>query len=937
MIPNYIYPQSTIAQLLQVTTPSAAQRLNAVIIGPHYRLTRYGIDAKVAGTAFNNAGQDVSWQTVIDGTSVALPTTDVVDLTSVGLYAEGLQVILAAYTSGTTGKFYISDLTNPAIIQIRGGGSVSGTGLDTLLYSRPVAIGDTVTIANTGDAVVRTRTVVGLIGANSASSYGSDGGNGTVGSSIYNPVATSQNTTSLTYPTGATITTTGTFNGLVAGAHFTNSNGVVYGEDYSLTVVTPGAPGVATFNVTSADGIFSATNLLSGVGSSSKYTLTGASLAGLTVALETSGTGTPGVLTADTVFRFQYQAAYGRISAASSMFTLGGTYTGPSATTYVVQVSTGTASGFTGAILKIYDTAGIDAPSTVTVTDNGTFSIGSYGLTGNLSDTVAPVQLGLRTGDSYFITANAASQSTTTFDRVLLSGPAVDTTVFQSTSTPLTVNFISNYTGVILPAYQGVSGRYTTDSVLGVVIPAGLSHYVASRSTGHQWIPYTTAVGNLFPSFRSLVPPGTNEGLIVCASASDISANFGSYGDMANDLAYGVQMALAGSQGLPINALRVAGTDVNSYNDALQKISSTSNVYALVAVSSDVTVGLALQSHVVAMSQPNVQNFRRGYFGTDSPVGLIPVLLTQPNGSPYTASVSAINGQNVLVTCATTGVDFTLLGLTYGDTVTIPSLGQSFLVNTVISASELTLQTGPSNPISPATAIQVYHANTPQNVANTIISRSKQLNSRRINHIWQESGNISPTGVAVTVPNRFVACEMAGLRVALFPQQGMTRAEVSSITNAPAMYLKYTSKLLDQIAASGTWIITQRLADGPVFVRHQLTTDSSNASLYYEDSVGVVLDYISLSWFDIQDSYIGKQNATPTTVANLSIQLKAMLDGFSKQDPAVSAIVGPMLISYSNLSVSIGTLKDSIVTSATLTMGLPLNYANTTFEAVTLL
>ena len=44
-----------------------------------------------------------------------------------------------------------------------------------------------------------------------------------------------------------------------------------------------------------------------------------------------------------------------------------------------------------------------------------------------------------------------------------------------------------------------------------------------------------------------------------------------------------------------------------------------------------------------------------------------------------------------------------------------------------------------------------------------------------------------------------------------------------------------------------------------------------------------------------------------------------------------------MLVSYSNISVAIGTLKDSIITSATLTMGLPLNYANTTFEAVTLL
>mgnify|MGYP001557956192 CR=1 FL=1 len=55
------------------------------------------------------------------------------------------------------------------------------------------------------------------------------------------------------------------------------------------------------------------------------------------------------------------------------------------------------------------------------------------------------------------------------------------------------------------------------------------------------------------------------------------------------------------------------------------------------------------------------------------------------------------------------------------------------------------------------------------------------------------------------------------------------------------MYLKYRQTDLDNIAAHGTFIITQSSNTGAVFIRHQLTTETSKGSLYYEDNAGAII------------------------------------------------------------------------------------------------
>jgi hypothetical protein len=132
---------------------------------------------------------------------------------------------------------------------------------------------------------------------------------------------------------------------------------------------------------------------------------------------------------------------------------------------------------------------------------------------------------------------------------------------------------------------------------------------------------------------------------------------------------------------------------------------------------------------------------------------------------------------------------------------------------------------------------------------------------------------------------------------------------------------------LDIAAASGVFIVTQDLEDGPVYIRHQLTTQADKGSLYYEDSVGVNLDDISFNIVAIIDGYIGKYNATPDTVQVIQNKINELLHNKARADRA-QFFIGPQLLDYdpADLDVEIdATLRDQINVKATLTLPLPLN------------
>lgn len=594
---------------------------------------------------------------------------------------------------------------------------------------------------------------------------------------------------------------------------------------------------------------------------------------------------------------------------AAALFRIAGPYTGASDRRYIVEA---VAVGASGSI-KVYDATGQVPVATYSVNTTAAFSqvIGD-GVTLSTTGAVSTLAAGHKL---YFdVTAEAASN--TSFNAVRLDGPlpgtsgTVNVDVYQVFSGEITAD---NSASGVAPAYLASGVEYGDD--------LGLSAAVTGASTFSYFV---NAQGKVLVSYKAIVKPLATEGAIAITSASSISSTLGEL-SYDNDLGRGVAEAFKGNQSRKVYALRTAGVTEADFAAALNKIRTSDVYYALAVMTEDEAVMKLVATHCEEMSNKYNRNFRRCYVGTDSP-GAYTKLGKLANGNLRTASLS--NKIVTLDTAFRASTSF-LTSVAVGDTLTFVSL-PGYVVKSIISAYELELDIPASAGSVSLTGVgfSVTAKDSAENTALFVQARNQALSSRRCVNVWSDA----PVYSGDVVPMRFVAAEIAGLRCALLPQQGLTMTEVSSITSAPSMYTRYSPELLDQIASHGTMIITQESEGGEVFVRHQLTTETEEGALAYEDSVGVIVDDFSYSEKDLFRGFIGKKNATRDTIEEMRVKLKQLaLD--STQTDYASRDVGPPVIRFFDINdtegeVTVrisGELADHIETYVRLRVPLPIN------------
>lgn len=578
-------------------------------------------------------------------------------------------------------------------------------------------------------------------------------------------------------------------------------------------------------------------------------------------------------------------AAAHNTGPAASILSIGGTYVGTADTVYTLYVKTGGASP----VVTVYDSAGLETPVDVSVTDDTAFDMGALGLTATF-DWTAPDTL--ETGDAYTIAVTAASESTSSFDGVILDGPvAADMTA---------VKFVSKYSGLI-PAteYTVAADKVTLGASVSVPVSGRTDDAVALNSYGEVAVEY-----------RALVIPAADQEPIAISSTNHVAQLGTVHPD--NLLSYGVSRARAGLGGGVVYALPTSGTTQAAFEAALDVLSRSSVVYTLVPLTDDNTIKGLVSQHVADMSAADVMKFRRAYVGTDSPGEY--TLDTAP------VSIASDGEANLLLTV--TDDSLVLTGnISAGDKVSV--LDTEYEVDSVLNDTQLLLVSGPEYPVAAAQGTFIK-TDTAANQAAYVKNVSQSLSNRRTVNVWCENGTALVGATYQRVSNMFAACEIAGMRCQVLPQQGLTRSEITTIASCPAMYTRYDAALLNEVAAAGTFILAQKYAGGPVLIRHQLTTETRYGSLYYEDSVGVNVDDIAFKVFDIADPFIGKKNANKTSISALENAIQALLEDATQAGPDEMDI-GPQLESYEDLSVALDdTFKDTINISATLVVALPI-------------
>ena len=907
-ITPYLRPQDTITQILRQTTAPAVARRNPVVIGPQYELfLNDGRD--LSKHSFLTAGGALAYERG-NGSALDL-VTHLPFASGVKMFGENLEAKVADFDSGGVfireGSTVDSIRLDPAVIMT----NLAGPSLHAYLTDRSVKVGDVFAVSIDGGTPVR-RTVVARLPrvtpAVAAASLSKSGAATNVVTGTLGAVFVSGSSGWTT--AAATAATVAPY--LANGGKVTSGASTLLGEQFSIVCTTGGAPGTAQFIVTPLTTGVASTLITSSAPGGNVYglNLTAAGYTGTTITI----TRTDAVaVVGHTIVVKVYPAYTAPVPAA--LVTVAGTYTGTVDRRYVIEVTTGHGT-LSDVRLRTFDTAGSDALN-INIAGNATIPLGLSGLNVTLSD------IDLYKGAKYYVDAIAAVTSTTEFNGVKLSGPILNAATYVAE--PITVDIFQRYTGELTAdnSTAGTTAPFTATAT-GVNYISGLGLSAADAGTT-GFAPFANGVGEVLLSYKAAVIPGALEGAIAITSATTMASLVGE-ANIENWLGRGVFEAFSGNQSQRVYALRTLDDSVESFTAALQKIRTTDVYYALAIMSDNTDVMELAVAHVEEMSNKFNKNFRRCYVGTDSP-GEYVVWGELPGGGYRLATL--VSGTVSIEEEFRDQVAFSEADI--GSFITLVGIAGRYPITAVYSAHEVAIIIANAT-VAAAVGFTLIRNDTAANTVRFVNERAALLDNRRCVSVWSDRPTYAASSGNETIPMKFAAAEIAGIRCALLPQQGLTMTEIRSLTAAPAMYTRFTPEQLDEISSNGTMVVTQESDGGDIFIRHQLTTRTSDGALAYEDNIGVIVDTFAYSEKDTFRSYIGKRNATRNTIEDIRVKLKQLAIDATTID-IVNEDIGPMVIRFfdedgveGEVTVRLdGVLADHILTYVKLRVPLPLN------------
>jgi hypothetical protein len=965
MILNYTEPQLNIDQQLAVELDPTTPRQAACIVGTQYESP--GFTGDFSEKVFSTAGDTFELSFTRDENLVEVDSLGLVyklDESSLDILVKDAEFELVDPSN------FDEDNGIDAVKGTRNNIAVTSKNLrvagDGVLWSalegRPVSLGDTVLCYNTytGGTPVR-RKVTGFIGKPVASTVGSntEKDDTLFAAANSNPVA---RTTSpqMGVPTGvefnpSEITASG--NLTTSGAQPTdwasngnNPNRVVNMQGHSFTVDGVTYAGlsiniaIVSFNtisnsgnarVTSSNGVIN--TLVTFTVVDSLVTFNFAGIVSLTGFSGFEATLFPEQLpqVGDSI-NFRYYVDYTPVESGSMITSGQSVFTGSVDNTYYVKVTQGSYQAGDTAIVQIYDARGSFTPFTRSI-PYGTTDL-EIAISSGVEVELDYVEIkdlpqkGLHKNDIYFINAVAAKTSATEFTTLILDGPVTHGGVLTNIKLRGTAN------GSVKGNQPDGDGFSLDVSKTSVTYNPNLFWKVSGRNEGSEFVELVNTVGTIYSNWKAAKTPLATENKVTIRNLDDVKL----FGPIVpeNDLAFGVYTAWKASPNQIFFALRTASDSAEDIAKALEKIESTDQTYALGILSDNVSAFSAAVDHAESMSAKTVKNFRRVYFGVDVPSEFA-AISTYADGTQLKATITEYDGVNRLVSF-TEDAQLTAKDVFPGDIVRI--FGNDFVVQQVISDYELiiTAASAPNLEISPAVDATIFKKNSPENQVEYVSELAKSIRNRRGVLIWSDSPvGVDAEGNQFTLPVKFLGAEIAARRAALRPQLGLTKTQVTSVIETPAMYSRYTRNLLNEAAANGVMIVMQDNEGAQVVVRHQLTTDVDSGRLYYEDSVGVNVDNLSLQIKDALEKFVGKRNVTPTTLAILNHEVFLILD--NARTTTVSDLdIGPQIINFYDADKSPGkvtvinhpTFRDRVIVKVTVAIPLPMNVIEVELEAI---
>jgi hypothetical protein len=611
--------------------------------------------------------------------------------------------------------------------------------------------------------------------------------------------------------------------------------------------------------------------------------------------------------------------------------TAGGTYTGSTNRTYIIEVTRG--GKYTDVLkpqITVTSDVGTDASGPTTITAAATnFSVGTLGVLVQFSGT------SLRKGDKYYIVAtgptagayktlelndNMSATMTALSDLDLELSLAKDIEVPQQrASSPPTLNW--------------------TTTASSITVAAGIDAYDNSFTDAGALFAVTVVSGpntKVHAEYRAWKAKVSGS----LSAPADVAAVLGTV-DPDNPLAYGVHKALENSNGRAVGYLGVANPDsLASWEAALDSLVG-SDYFAIVPMTFAADVQDAVKAHVVAEAVDDLGSWRRAWLSVqaDETVAIVDEALTT---DAAVAKATLADNPNVAGTqytylaCTTGNAKFVTKGVAAGDTVrylySIDAFGgttySEYTVASVVNEDTLILASGPGAAVSTAQKFEIWRHRAAADVATALAVRYGALADKRINAVWPDAID---TDDGADLPGYFLAAGLAGFVAGVAPHQGIEGIPLTGFTAAPRSISFFNTGQLNTLQAGGGFVVTQVGDD--ILVRAARTTDPSSD----ENSLEVVVrndDAIRHVIYNRIGAYFGVASATEAGLTIVRSEVEYAM--FVLESSTFVGRLGNMAIDHA-IDVRLSTISpDAIVVQMTITRPFPIQQLelDITFDSV---
>ena len=604
-----------------------------------------------------------------------------------------------------------------------------------------------------------------------------------------------------------------------------------------------------------------------------------------------------------------------------STATSGGTYTGASDTSYIVEVTKGGAFSSSPQI-TVSTTNGVDYSAPITVSAASTaFNVGNEAITVSFSGT------GLCKGDKYYIEATAVSPG---YMRTIVLEDDLPTEIQGVSDLDIKLYIVSPV--LLVPERREEAAPYVnyTTSSTELIVKENSTAFHTSWTDDGVMLALPIESGSMYVQYRAWLQTYVGEFGTV-NDVADLPAALGTL-HPDNPLCWGVFMALQNCNGQEVRFTAVSNPEDNdAWLNVLDLVSDREDLYNLVPLTFSQPVLDAFKAHAEDQSGAEVGRWRAVVVG-----------VSVARSTPIVSAATSSDLDEVLATISddplTSGTQYTRLtvpannakfstkGVRAGDTVRYFYVTDGFermsyteyTVESVTSETTLRLKSGPANAVSVAQKVEIWRTLNNTEYSAEIAMAASKYSSTRVVAIANQSVTLS--GYA-NQPGYFVAAAIAGLRSGVNPHQGLTSVEVSGLDSVGDAIAGFNVAQLNDIAGSGGWVII-KAEDGSFINRHAVTTNNLDLN-HTEEQVRTNVDNMSYAFRGGLVPYIGRSNVTQITLTNLAITLSGIGDGFKT---SLGGDIGPQLIDYTVTELrQHAVLKDHIVVVIQLTVPYPLN------------